>query len=81
MPAVLIRQLEALTRLMQEARTDQQRRVLLRQAEMIQRAAESVPEAEDRADVERAYEQLRAAAGLGTSRRLVTTLPAGRATT
>ena len=40
------------------------REVLLEQAEMIQRAAdESVPEAEDRADVERAYQGLVLAAG------------------
>jgi uncharacterized membrane protein len=59
MPAVMIRQLDALTRIMEHARTDEHRRALVQQAEMIQRAAtESVPEAEDRGDVRRAYDRL-----------------------
>jgi uncharacterized membrane protein len=65
MPAVMIRQLEALTRVMEHATNDQQRHVLLQQGEMIRRAAaESVPEAEDRADVERAHQRLLTAAGV-----------------
>ncbi|MFE3879868.1 DUF2254 domain-containing protein [Kitasatospora sp. NPDC059146] len=56
MPAVLIRQLDALAEIMAETRTEQQRRVLLQQAEMIERLnRESVPEAADRDDVRRRY--------------------------
>ena len=73
MPAVLIRQLDALSKVMREASNDHQRRVLLEQGAMIQRAAaESVPEAEDRADVERAYQELLRTAGprAGLARRV-----------
>jgi uncharacterized membrane protein len=57
MPAVMIRELEALARIMAETRNAGQRRVLLEQAAMIDRACErSVPEADDRADVRRRYE-------------------------
>jgi uncharacterized membrane protein len=63
MPAVMIRQLDALTKIMAETSGSAQRRVLLEQAEMIQRASErSVPEAADRADVRRRYEEVLAAA-------------------
>ena len=56
-PAVMIRMLDALARIMAETTTDGQRRVLLEQAQMINRACErSVPEASDRADVQRSYE-------------------------
>ncbi|MFF2079310.1 DUF2254 domain-containing protein [Kitasatospora sp. NPDC058162] len=56
MPAVLIRQLDALAEIMAETRTEQQRRVLLEQAEMIERVnRETVPEAADREDVRRRY--------------------------
>ena len=59
MPAVMIRQLEALARVMAETASDGQRRVLLEQSAMIDRASErSVPEAADRADVRRRYEAL-----------------------
>jgi uncharacterized membrane protein len=59
MPAVMIRELEALTRIMDETTSEGQRRVLLEQAAMIDRASErSVPEADDRADVRRRYEAL-----------------------
>jgi uncharacterized membrane protein len=58
-PAVMIRQLEALARIMAETTDDGQRRVLLEQAAMIDRASErSVPAADDRADVRRRYEAL-----------------------
>ena len=58
-PAVMIRMLEALTRIMAETTSDGQRRVLLDQAAMIDRACErSVPEAADRADVRRRYEAI-----------------------
>jgi uncharacterized membrane protein len=57
MPAVMIRQLEALAQVMAETTSDGQRRVLLEQAAMIDRASErSVPAADDRADVRRRYE-------------------------
>jgi uncharacterized membrane protein len=56
-PAVMIRLLDALARIMAETTTEGQRRVLLEQAEMINRACErSVPEAGDRADIQRRYE-------------------------
>jgi uncharacterized membrane protein len=59
MPAVMIRMLEALARIMAETTNDGQRRVLLEQAAMIDRASErSVPEAADRADVRRRYEAI-----------------------
>jgi uncharacterized membrane protein len=63
MPAVMIRQLDGLTKIMAETRGPAQRRVLLEQADMILRASErSVPEAADRADVRRRYEEVLAAA-------------------
>jgi len=56
-PAVMIRLLDALARIMAETTTEGQRRVLLEQAQMINRACErSVPEAGDRADIQRRYE-------------------------
>ena len=66
MPAVIIRQLEALAKMMMETSDASQRRLLLEQAEMIQRASvRSVIEASDRADVWRRYEAvLTAEAGL-----------------
>ena len=57
MPAVMIRQLETLAKMMMETSGAGQRRLLLDQAEMIQRASErSVAEASDRADVRRRFE-------------------------
>jgi uncharacterized membrane protein len=59
MPAVMIRELEALVRIMAETTSDGQRRVLLEQAAMIDRASErSVPEAADRVDIRRRYEAI-----------------------
>jgi uncharacterized membrane protein len=59
MPAVMIRLLEALARIMAETTSEGQRRVLLEQAAMINRACErSVPEAGDRADIQRRYEAI-----------------------
>jgi uncharacterized membrane protein len=59
MPAVMIRQLEALTRIADYTTTAEQRQVVLDQAEMIHRAAtESVPEPRDLADVELQYQKL-----------------------
>jgi uncharacterized membrane protein len=59
MPSIMIRELEALGRIMTETTSDGQRRVLLEQAAMIDRASErSVPEATDRADIRRRYEAI-----------------------
>jgi uncharacterized membrane protein len=56
-PAVLIRQLDALARIMERTTADDQRQVLLDQAAMIIHASEeSVPEEPDRADVRRQYQ-------------------------
>ena len=64
MPAVMIRQMGALTRILDHTAADQHRHALLRQADMIKRAAdESVPEPADRAAVERAYDALQRVAG------------------
>jgi uncharacterized membrane protein len=63
MPAVLIRQLDALTKIMTETTTAEQRELLLEQARMLYAAGEeSVPEPRDRAAVRREYEQVLAAA-------------------
>ena len=64
MPAVQIRQLEALSKIAEHTTTEQQRELLRAQAEMIlQSSKESVPEPADRADVQREYEHVLAAAG------------------
>ena len=56
MPAVMIRQLDALTTIMEQTTDPQRAQVLMDQAAMIQRAnVESVPDASDRADVDRRY--------------------------
>jgi hypothetical protein len=74
MPAVMIRQLDALALIMADTSGPGQRRVLLDQGAMIDRASErSVPEAADRADVRRRYEHL-----LTLDRRLAATVPDGR---
>ncbi len=63
MPAVLIRQLEALTKIVEQGTDANERELLLEQATMILRASEeSVPEAADRADVRWAYDNVVAAA-------------------
>ena len=57
MPAIMIRQLDAIAKIMVETTGPAQRRVLLDQAGMIQRASErTVAEEADRADVRRAFE-------------------------
>jgi uncharacterized membrane protein len=62
MPAVLIRQLDNLRKVMEASCTPGQREVILHHAELILRAAdESIPEDADRRDVRAAYDQLRAA--------------------
>ena len=59
MPAVMIRQLDALTKIVELTSDGEQREILLRQAAMIlQSSAESVPEPSDRADVQREYDQV-----------------------
>ena len=59
MPAVMIRQLDALAKIMADTSTGGQRRVLLDQAEMIMRTSErSVPEKADRDDIRRRYEEV-----------------------
>jgi uncharacterized membrane protein len=63
MPAVMIRQLDGLTRIMALTAAPERRKVLMEQAEMILRSSEeSVPDPSDRADVRRAYEVLLKAA-------------------
>ncbi len=63
MPAVMIRELEAITKIIADTRDSGQRQVLLDQAAMISRASErSVPEDSDRADIQRRYVELLAAA-------------------
>jgi uncharacterized membrane protein len=55
----MIRQLDALSKIMEYTTTPEQRDVLLQQAQMIRRSSdESVPEQLDRADVERRYDAL-----------------------
>jgi uncharacterized membrane protein len=62
MPAVMIRQLDGIAKVMTHARTVEERDVLLEQAAMILRASEeSVPEEADRVDVRRHYEAARSA--------------------
>jgi uncharacterized membrane protein len=57
MPAVLIRQLDALARIMQYTKTEEQRTALLDQADMIERSSEeSVPAEPDRKDVRKRYD-------------------------
>jgi uncharacterized membrane protein len=73
MPAVLIRQLDSLATIIDRTQTEEQRELLLEQAQMIYTAAEeSIPEPADRADVKRAYDEVLEAA----ARRTGTDLPA-----
>ena len=59
MPAVMIRQLDALAKIMERATAPDDRQVLLDQAAMIERLSEaSVDEESDRADVRRAYQRV-----------------------
>jgi uncharacterized membrane protein len=63
MPAVMIRQLEALTKIMDHTTSAEQRELLLEQAAMIfQSSEESIPEPADRADVRREYDEVLSAA-------------------
>jgi hypothetical protein len=59
MPAVMIRQLEVLGRVMDHTKTERQRAVVALQATMILQASEtSVSEEQDRADIRRAYDTI-----------------------
>jgi uncharacterized membrane protein len=59
MPAVLIRQLDALAKIIDHTTTERQRTLLLTQAAMLLRASEqSIPEPADRADVRREYDHV-----------------------
>jgi len=59
MPAVLIRQLEALRKIMDDTTDPKRRELLLEQAAMIYRSSEdSVQEPSDRADVKRVYDDV-----------------------
>jgi uncharacterized membrane protein len=63
MPAVMIRQLDALATIMAHTTTDEQRVVLMEQADMILRScSDSVPEECDRRNVTRRYDSVCAAA-------------------
>src|SRR5581483_6500954 len=65
MPAVMMRQLEALARIMEYTSTAEQRTVLVAQAAMIVRSSdEAVPEPADRADVRRRADAVLAVAEL-----------------
>jgi uncharacterized membrane protein len=62
MPAIMIRQLDALTRIMERTTADHDRLILLDQAAMIERLSDNtVDEQGDRADVSRAYQRVLAA--------------------
>ena len=65
MPAVMIRQLDALAKIIADTRDAGQRQVLLEQAAMIMRASDrSVAEESDRADIQRQYDELLSAGGM-----------------
>jgi uncharacterized membrane protein len=59
MPAVIIRMMDALTNIMDQTTSGEQRRILARQAEMIfESAQESVPDANDRRDIGVRYQRI-----------------------
>ena len=59
MPAVIIRMLDALTTIMEQTTSAEQRRILARQAEMIfHSAVESVPDANDREDIDGRFRRI-----------------------
>ena len=63
MPAIMIRQLDALGKIMERAATEEDRELLLNQAAMIHRLSlATVDEQSDQADIQRAYEAVLAAA-------------------
>ena len=69
MPAVMIRQLEALTKILDHTTHLAQRELLLDQAAMIYRASvEAIPEPSDVADVRREYDAVLDAAARAAER-------------
>jgi uncharacterized membrane protein len=67
MPAVMIRQLDGLTKVMAATTSPQQRELVLEQAAMVMRGCEeSVPEKSDRADVRRRYDAVLESASSST---------------
>jgi uncharacterized membrane protein len=71
MPAVAIRQLEALARIMEFAADENQRCALMRQADMLLRSSEeAIQEANDRADVRERYDAVVAASRPDDGQRL-----------
>jgi uncharacterized membrane protein len=67
MPAVMIRQLDGLAKVMAYTTSPEQRELVLAQADMIMRSCEeSVPEKSDRADVRRRYEAVLGATASST---------------
>ncbi len=62
MPAVMIRQVDSLTKLMEVTERPEHRAVLVEHAEMIWRSVEAVPEGGDRSDIEQRYQRFTATA-------------------
>jgi uncharacterized membrane protein len=58
MPAVMIRQLDAIARIMDHAATEQQREALRVQVTMILDSSTAVSEDRDRGDIRRAYDAI-----------------------
>jgi uncharacterized membrane protein len=59
MPAVIIRMMDALASIMEQTTSAEQRRTLARQAHMIfQSATETVPEANDREDIDLRFQRI-----------------------
>jgi uncharacterized membrane protein len=79
MPAVMIRQLEALTKIVEETSTQEQQELLLAQAAKTMRlCGRTVEEETDRADVEREYTALLEAAVRGQAQLAAAPQPANR---
>ena len=66
MPAVAIRQLDNLAKIAEYTTLDEQRQIILRQADMIRRSSdEAITEPNDRADVDRRYSAVLEAVAAG----------------
>jgi uncharacterized membrane protein len=61
MPAVMIRQLDSLGRVLEVADRTEHREVLMAQADKILRSLDAIPDTADRTDVQRAFDRMRAA--------------------
>jgi uncharacterized membrane protein len=73
MPAVIIRMLDALTAIVEQAPSLEQRKILARQAKMILESSEdSVPEKNDRDDIALRYQRFLASAALDVSQSEIT---------